>query len=471
MRIIFKVAGIFWAVALTGCANFNSIHRDNSLSRKDAEIVFTDAKQRAIIANPIAVKSKGLYTLKDGEPVLAEFENHLRLCSEAAPDVFSAYATSLAAKIAANIPEKTGEGAFSITSSETAATIARTQTINLFREQMFRTCERFLNGAIDGDELVVQAARDQRVMVSILAIEQLTGVYTPAVTALTSHATASTGGPTEESLKLVAKAKEASDKSAEAAKKADEDAKKAEAAVTEADRHGKANCAEVLADERLTDEQQAKCKAADDQRKEATQLAETANKDKAHYDQMSRLVDRLGGTAAGSGGAAEFSAAQVQAILSQNIEKVAGAVQNIVSETFLFDELEMTCVVTLRKAAKNISVNENLLNTCIAFLGAITELDINAAADLLDIFNATESRLTSNAKLVAACAFPGGGQPNRLGSIVKAAFPAGIPSGVRSIYADFQNQKSSDEVKSFLLAENPGVATKLAEGAKSLNCN
>jgi hypothetical protein len=46
----------------------------------------------------------------------------------------------------------------------------------MLRESFYRTCERYLSGAITKPQLVVQAARDQRSMVTVLAIEQLTGV-------------------------------------------------------------------------------------------------------------------------------------------------------------------------------------------------------------------------------------------------------------------------------------------------------
>ena len=186
-----RLSSLVFILATTGCARFNSIHRESEFSKYNGGAVFIDAKQHSVISNPVPVNGKNA------------IEWQLRICSEAAPDVFSAFATSVAAKAAVKALEKAGEGTFSLTSAESAATISRTQTINMLREAMFRTCERYLNGAIDEDELVVQAARDQRVMVSILAIEQLTGVYTPAIVALTTEAKASASGPTAENLKLI----------------------------------------------------------------------------------------------------------------------------------------------------------------------------------------------------------------------------------------------------------------------------
>ena len=49
----------------------------------------------------------------------------------------------------------------------------------MLRELMYWTCERYLSGGYDPTELSLQAIRDQRLMVSVLAIEQLTGAVTP----------------------------------------------------------------------------------------------------------------------------------------------------------------------------------------------------------------------------------------------------------------------------------------------------
>lgn len=66
--------------------------------------------------------------------------------------------------------------------AEAASTTERIQTINLLRESMYRTCERYLSGAINHESFVVQAGRDWRAMLAILAIEQLTLTAPPAST-------------------------------------------------------------------------------------------------------------------------------------------------------------------------------------------------------------------------------------------------------------------------------------------------
>jgi hypothetical protein len=159
-------------MALGGCANWNSIHRTSRLATTDgATIITVDAKQRHLLLMP---------------ETEANARTKWRVCAEAAPDVFSAFAGSFGAK-----GSKSG-GELSIASAETAASIERTQTINLLRESFFRTCERYASGAINRAQFIIQAARDQRSMVSVLAIEQLTGAVRPRPTIISGPGTSAT---------------------------------------------------------------------------------------------------------------------------------------------------------------------------------------------------------------------------------------------------------------------------------------
>jgi len=378
MHNIIRLVSLVFILVVAGCANINSIHRSSVFSDDRSEAVFIDAKQRGLISNPDKAERKVTEYRKNGDVVVkTTINNQLRLCIEAAPDVFSAFATSAAAQVAVKAAEKSGEGRFSLSSSENAATISRTQTINMLREAMFRTCERYLNGAIDKNELIVQAARDQRVMVSILAIEQLTGVYMPATTALLTQSTASVGGPTAETLKLVADAKAAADKATEDAKKAEEAAKEAEEDAKKSGLNDKKDCQEVLADEKLNEVQKAKCKLAKEKRDNTSALAVKAKTQSDHYSTIKKLADALGGVASSASGTAQFNAAQSQAILSQNIENVAKAVVRIVENTFQFDEVRMTCVVMLRQKRNDSDGLNGLHDKCLELLDkfAHTELD------------------------------------------------------------------------------------------------
>lgn len=162
------IAASLMALASGGCAELNSIERVNSIpAANDGGILTVDAKQRHLIMSRVG-------------------EDHFRVCAEAAPDVFSALASSGSLTLDA-AGSGSGQGGFSL--SETAATIERTQTINMLRESFYRTCERYLSGALTKSQFIIQAARDQRVMTSILAIEQLTGAVRPPSTIISGPGT------------------------------------------------------------------------------------------------------------------------------------------------------------------------------------------------------------------------------------------------------------------------------------------
>jgi uncharacterized protein (DUF2267 family) len=163
------LAGISCAVLLGGCANAKSIYRVHGINEK-GQTEYVDAKQRAILVNPNM-------NTEDGDPTY-------RMCTEPSPDVFSVYAMSLAASASKNSTNNLGAN-LGMSSVELGATIERTQTINLMRDSLYHTCLRYLNGAIDADTMNIQAARDQRMMVATLAIEQLTGVVKRKPTVLT----------------------------------------------------------------------------------------------------------------------------------------------------------------------------------------------------------------------------------------------------------------------------------------------
>ncbi|MDX2298673.1 MAG: hypothetical protein NW204_03020 [Xanthomonadaceae bacterium] len=163
-----------------------------------------DAKQRAILRNAALSedgKKKGV----------------TRVCSEPSPDVFSVVAQALGASgsFGKSVDPARMEAALSaaFSSAEQGSTIPRTQTINMLRELMFRTCERYLNGAYNELEISIQAIRDQRLIVSILAIEQITGVVTPAPVIIGAAGTSSGGGGNAAIVRLddALKAKEAAE--------------------------------------------------------------------------------------------------------------------------------------------------------------------------------------------------------------------------------------------------------------------
>ncbi|MET0370495.1 MAG: hypothetical protein ABW039_03860 [Sphingobium sp.] len=199
------------AAMVSGCANWDSVYRTSTLARsgkdKAVSVVVTDAKSRAI-----------LVSLNDGK---------LRACAENAPDIFTVLSAGLA--MSGNYGQKadglTAEGKLAASISASGASIQRSQTFNLLALSMYRTCERFLNGNIDGAELALQARRDSNAMLAILAIEQLTTLGRPPAPVIL------TGGGTSASLPAVdgatleeaRKRKEKADKDAAASRKAYDD--------------------------------------------------------------------------------------------------------------------------------------------------------------------------------------------------------------------------------------------------------
>ncbi|WP_310475918.1 hypothetical protein, partial [Sandarakinorhabdus sp.] len=176
---IARVAGrsviLFVLLGISACANLNTAYRARTHSAKSVSTISIDAKQRNIFFVPEWEKQNG---------------NQMRMCAEASPDVFSALAASGGALVNVDAKAQAGSGQVGFSIAETAASIERTQTVNLLRESFYRTCERYLSGAIGKEAFSVQAGRDARAMVAVLAIEQLTGAIRRPSTIISGPATA-----------------------------------------------------------------------------------------------------------------------------------------------------------------------------------------------------------------------------------------------------------------------------------------
>jgi hypothetical protein len=199
------LAALTGALLLSACnATSNTSFRARNFTADRDSAILIDAKQRAILTR--------VWQENGEDPAKVR-----RFCSEPSPDFVSVMAQALSAggtfgktadptslQVALNL---------AYSRSENGTTIARTQTINMLRELMFRTCERFLSGGYDEMELSIQAVRDQRLMVSILAIEQLTGAVAPSPVVISTEGSAGAG--------LSGKAIETYDKLREEKKKAE----------------------------------------------------------------------------------------------------------------------------------------------------------------------------------------------------------------------------------------------------------
>ena len=165
------IVNIIIIFSFVACADFNSIGRMTKLPGPEGNegiAIHLDAKQRIVFAKAFGA-----------------------ICAEPSPDALSAFANSLGAGV--SVPQQ-GAGSIALALQESAASIGlRTQSIQLLRDSLYRTCEAYYSRGLNSAQLMELHMRFQDVMVGILAIEQLTGVVVARQVALggTSNATAS----------------------------------------------------------------------------------------------------------------------------------------------------------------------------------------------------------------------------------------------------------------------------------------
>lgn len=322
------VVGIALLCLLSACAETNTIYHNRTLitgpraTQGDAKIITLDAKQRSLIASKV--------------------EGQLAVCAEAPPDAFSALSTSAAGELGVRPDAGDLQARAAIALAEAAGTIERTQTVNLLRESMYRTCERYLSGAIGRSEFVVQSARDSRNMVAVLAIEQLTGVVRAPSTILVPGATSAAVKSPADTAFLIQNAAE---------KKA-----LAEAEVTAADKQwadagGKTVCDPLLSPAATVAEadlpKKAACEAAKARQVSATTKAAEA---KTSFDALMEVAKAGGLTATMNAATTPAGTSLAGGVATTNppagagVEHVAKAVQAIVAGANEFNEIEMMCV-------------------------------------------------------------------------------------------------------------------------------
>lgn len=188
------------ALGLAGCgANHNSIYRQHSLTTDAPSVITMDAKQRVLLSAPVP---GGSVPPPAGGAGAGERAQRMRFCLEGSPDVFSvlAQAASGTGSFGQTADPKAVQAAasFAYSSAEQGSTIARTQTVNMLREIMFRTCERYMNGDLSDLEMPIREVRDQRLTVAIMAIEGLTGVARSQAIAIGASGGAQAGASNQE---------------------------------------------------------------------------------------------------------------------------------------------------------------------------------------------------------------------------------------------------------------------------------
>jgi hypothetical protein len=321
------IAALLGLTMLGGCAKWSTAYRSGNVAPDRPSVVTVDAKQRHLLMVPnYELDANGKVTKVSG----------MRVCAEAAPDVFSALAASgkLDIGVDAKSAAQVNLGA-AAAATETAAAIRRTQTVNLARESFYRTCERYLSGALEKSAFGVQAARDYRQAIAMLAIEQLTGVVHGPATII-GPGTTNAQGQQGRNAALEDSKTELAD--AAAAEKRANTAK--DAACKDAE-GGDEKCAEAT---RLATEATTRTSAASEK-----------------YDKAQKTSGPSGTSgSASTGGITVSSDNSTSTTQPENVAAVAVAVTSIVREVMRTDESLMFCLQLLQ--SKSASDGNSLYN-------------------------------------------------------------------------------------------------------------
>ena len=202
-----KFAIVAFAFVLSSCAytrNFapwNLWPGDWGKKSPDSPIaLIMDIKERGIYTRKINqtyhLKDKNGKVVKINGKVVKRKRKQTILCAEPSPDALSA--TSAAAD-AGYKGAKLG-----LQVATTAAYVGlRTQTIQLLRDAMYRLCEATLNEQITEEEYRMLFKNLSETMITLLAIEQLTGVVrAPPVIIYSEIETASAADPEQPAKKI-----------------------------------------------------------------------------------------------------------------------------------------------------------------------------------------------------------------------------------------------------------------------------
>jgi hypothetical protein len=349
-------------VVLSGCsANHKSIYRHERVT-DSSSVTTIGAKQRAILSTTSS--------------------NVRQFCSEPSPDVFSVVAQALSAggTFSKSADPASIEAAlkFAFSDSEQGSSIPRTQTINMLRELMFRTCERYLNGAYNGLEMSIQAVRDQRLMVSILAIEQITGAVTPKPVVVGTSGAASAGLGDTAIVRL--------DDALKAKHSAEESHKKAEKAFNELNGDNKecdAISDAVKKSEALNDDQKKKQPKCDEARTTLASAKSLLTEKTDHYSDLKRLASVSGINASTS--LSSSATGGLDRAHGASVDNVAKTVKEIVELNFDYDtEVMLFCQKSLTGdefSKLSPTALASLQASCLGYLARRVELEQQKLVD------------------------------------------------------------------------------------------
>lgn len=355
-----KVPGTIMSLGLlallsTGCvANLESIYREFYL--KDAPSLSIDAKQRII------------FSVKRGEDVV--------VCAEPSPDAISAVSAALSGS--ASYQQIAAQFAASISES-TAYVGLRTQTIQLLRDAFYRLCEAHISGAIGKGQYARQQDRFRRGMVTLLAIEQLTGAVRAPSVIVTSSGQAGTGKDLVQAQQNLEKTTILEKEKLAVLQQAKDLVQKDQATVktyTAARDQAKAAKPPVQADIDKTqtdlDKANATLTADTAKQKTAQTEADAATEQRTlvqkAVDQAKRMVEAS--TAAGPGA---IEAVQSPSKLSDaSVQIVATTIQQLVDQVYTHDERTQFCLDYLLDHPEGATPSNQLSRLCAVHLQLVT---------------------------------------------------------------------------------------------------
>ena len=168
-----------FAILLCGCAALDGKQRE--LNLMDGGGVSFDISRRAILVGEAPTQENSQGSTEENSEGSTQENSRRVVCAEPSPDAMTTLAASLSAS--GSLPSG-ASGELASAFSESGAYIGlRTQSIQLLRDSMFRTCEAYLSGGISGAQYALLLRRHQRYMLALLSIEALTGtVRAPNVT-------------------------------------------------------------------------------------------------------------------------------------------------------------------------------------------------------------------------------------------------------------------------------------------------
>ena len=313
----------------------------------------TDARQRVITSNE--PKDSSRPGLVDPKRIV---------CAEPSPDVAIAVANSFAVGVSVL---GQGSGSVSAAQAEGLAQLAeRTVTVQLLRDQMYRACEAYANGAITGTTYSLVMSKNNKAMVTLMLGETAGGAFGRSLAAIGLEASAEAQAATQG----------LADNSA-AMKKASDDLQAAEKDVAEAkekldDKEKIQKVVDAKTDPAATTDEKATAKKEVDDAKTELTTAE-AKRDAAaqRLNQSSEASSKAAAKVAEltAGGAIEHRpTAETAAVLADmqrqfletdfSDEYVSACLVELGLEP-VYDELQLEALGTIRSRAKNIVLDDD----------------------------------------------------------------------------------------------------------------